>query len=319
MRKPLLVMAVVLLNGCALLAHTLPDWWQTPPNDSQQWLYGLGEGTTLDIARQQALANIAGKLQTQLSAQLSVRTQETNAAADQYADRQLRTSVTDVNLSHYQIRQTDTDPQQHRTRVLLRLDRAALAATWQRQAQNLLAQLDTAQQRKPGETNFRWWLRARQAQETAIHADALAVLRSLLTEQNIAADQQQRLQQTIAAIPMTINVTGNNTQIKQQLTNVLNAMGLQPGHCERCQLSVWYETRISDSKLFDEQVATLTFHGKLLDRKGVVAETRWTVQGSSISDRNIAHKAASTIAAQKIKNEGLFTAFGLSSVKPVQD
>ena len=122
----------LLLTACQSLKETTPDWWTSPMADSEQWIYGAGEGYGLTQANQQALANIAGKLKTEISSSLSHRTQETTVALDEYADRQLKSTVATVSLSHYETLKTAVF--EGRTLTLVRVDRTALAKEWLRES-----------------------------------------------------------------------------------------------------------------------------------------------------------------------------------------
>lgn len=310
MKKLAVLLCLFILTACSSTTPTYPKWWQTPPTDNEQYLYGLGEGIDLQSAQQQALTMIAGKLQTQLSAQLAVRTQETNVAADQYADRKIRSQVTDLSLSHFQL--LNTAAVGNLTQALVRVDRAALANNWQNEYQQLVTKVKAAMARHQ-DSLFQWWLRAHQTLADARHADALGTLQSLLSGAPYQQHWQTKLQQAIRNIPLTVSISGNNTIIRQQIINALSDLGLHQQACQQCSLTFRFKTTVTFSEMFGEQVATLTFNGQLLSAGDVIAEQQWQQQGSSVSDRQIAKKAAATLAAEKIRKDGLLAAFGYQS------
>src|SRR5690606_25184403 len=120
--------AVLLLQvSCA----TLAEWWQNPPADTDAYLYGLGEGGSLALAQQQALASISGKLSTQISASLDRVTQDTGVAYNDNIRRQIRSEVNTTELSQFQLLKSHQLGKS--VYALVQLDRHKLAAVWRQQ------------------------------------------------------------------------------------------------------------------------------------------------------------------------------------------
>lgn len=300
------------LLGCADHFHPLPKWWTHTPTNSAQWLYGIGEGPSLEEAKQQALASIAGQLETSLSAKLSVRTQETNAAFDQYADRNIRTTVADVNFSHFQVIEKDIDEYKQHVRVLVKLDRQALATTWQQQYDKLATQVTNAEKSQPNQSVFDWWRKTREQLEPAARADSIAMQRALLLDTPQPSQLLIHLRQTIKSIPMTVKIVGDNDAINRRIIDLLDKKDLRAGSCRHCSLTIRYHTKTNYEVIYSQQVATMQFFGQLVDSRGVVSESHWRIQGVSISQRHVAFQAASALAADKIQQQGLWKSFGLN-------
>ncbi|CAG8999083.1 MAG: hypothetical protein CENE_01047 [Candidatus Celerinatantimonas neptuna] len=298
--------------GCATHIHPLPKWWTHTPADSAQWLYGIGEGSSLDEAKQQALASIAGQLETRLSAKLSVRTQETNAAFDQYADRNIRTTVADVNFSHFQIIEKDIDEHKQRVRVLVKLNKPALANAWQQQYDKLATQVTSAEKKQPNQSVFDWWRKARGQLKSAARADSIAMQRSILQDTPQPSQLLAHLRKVIKAIPLTVKIEGDNDAINRRIIDLLDKKDLRASSCRQCALILRYRTKTDYEVIYNQQVATMQFFGQLVDDRGVLSESHWRMQGASISQRQVAFKAASALAADKITQQGLWKSFGLT-------
>lgn len=312
MRYICLVFAI-LLGGCSMMEtsshQSLPAWWVNAPRDNATWLYGLGEGQNLHQARQQALATIAGKLTTKVSSQLRVRNIETTHNYTQYVDRNTQSIVEDVNLSHYQVASTVSSPKI--TRVLVKLNRVQLAQSWKTQYQQWVHTLAKQSQHISGQSIFRWWLTARSLLPLAAKIDRQALLYQALTGQTLVHDHRVQLETTIAHIPLTVRVQGQNDTLRQHIIDSLSQMGLTAQSCNVCQLVISFKPQFTDEKIFDQQVATLDFYGQLRDQTGIVSKNHWVVQGASITSKAYAQRAAAIQGVQQMKKMGLWKSFGL--------
>ncbi|MFM2480988.1 hypothetical protein [Celerinatantimonas sp. YJH-8] len=312
MRSVITLCFCVVLSGCSsLFSAKIPDWWTHTPVDSEQWMYGVGEGANADIAQQQALTYIAGKLKTRVSSQLSVKTTETNTYYAQYAERNIRSSIQNTDLSHFQIQERVVDSSAHITRVLIRLDRQALAQAWRNQYQELSQKVTQARQREAAQSLFAWWMNARATLPVAQQADVLALQLGALLNRKSTSNLWTDLQQLIRQTPIQVGVDGDNSAISQQVTDLLNQQELRVVRCSSCDLKLSYHTKVDYQKIFDQQVATLEFYGELKDAHGLVSQQHWIVQGSSITNTSFAYKAASAKAAEYIQKHGLWKSFGL--------
>ncbi|WP_417537542.1 LPP20 family lipoprotein [Marinomonas sp.] len=289
---------------------SMPDWWVSPPEDNSKWLYGLGEGAHLNAANQQALSNIAGKLQTTISASLSRRTQETTISTSDYIDRQLSSEIEKVSLSHFEIVKTDTISD--RVMVLVRVDKDALVNNWSRQLntiENELAKLLANQQI----SRFQWWVATRHFVSRAEEGDKLASLISGLTSKNITPYLAQKLRHATSQHPLSVKIKGDRTLINRALIADLLSQGLRVDDCKKCDLIIDYDTQFSSSVLFGENIVKMDFVGTLTDGSGVVSSSHWKVSAASVSGLDVGKNATQSMAVQKIKGEGLWKVFGMET------
>ncbi|MGB3599347.1 MAG: LPP20 family lipoprotein [Marinomonas sp.] len=300
----------LLLTACQSIKETTPDWWTSPVADSEQWIYGAGEGYNLTQANQQALANVAGKLKTEISSSLSHRTQETTQALDEYADRQLNSTVATVSLSHYETIKTAVLGT--KTLTLVRVNRAALAKEWLRQY-NATASDVHAVMADTRENRFQWWLKAKALIPDARSADQLAVLWSGLMNQEKASHLEDQLSAVIDKRKPSVELKGPESSINQAIRASLLDDGLRLGRCRVCDVTIRYGTQFSSDTLFGQSVVNMTFLGSLTDRDGEVSSARWQVRASSASGASVGKKATLVLAVQKLKREGLWKAFGMET------
>jgi len=310
MKVLFVIVLSVVLTACQSLRSSPPEWWTSPVADSEQWIYGAGEGYDLKQANQQALANIAGKLKTEISSSLSRRTQETNSALDDYVDRQLTSSVATVSLSHYET--LNTAVIENKTLTLIRVDRAALAKEWLRQYDAIAGDVQSLlgnQQTSP----FLWWLEAKGMIAKARSGDQLAALWSGVMSRAKTSQLESTLHAAIDKRKPSVQLIGDQSGINQIIRSALLEDGLRIGRCRACDVTIKYSTQFGTELLFGQSVVTMTFSGVLTDREGEVSASRWNVRASSMSGPVIGKKATLVMASEKINSEGLWKVFGIET------
>lgn len=313
MKSVLVLFLSLTLIACETLTGSddrLPEWWTSPIEDSTEWLYGLGEGETLNAANQQALVNVAGKLQTKISGSLSRRTQETTVSADDYIDRKMSSEIERVSLSHFETLKIET--LFHRVLTLVRVDRQALADDWLRQYQSIEADIQALLSDKQ-KSRFQWWMTARYLKPNALEGDRLAALISSLTSTEKVSSLTHRLEQAMNENKPTVTIKGDQSNLNQVITSELLAQGLRVSGCRRCDLIIQYNTNFSSNVLFGESVVKMDFSGTLTDGSGDFSSNHWSTSASSVSGLGVGKKATLSIAVQKIKGEGLWKVFGMET------
>lgn len=310
----LLIIAALSLFLCACQsnpqqAFAMPDWWSAPPEDSAANLYGVGEGYDLNSAVHQALANVAGKLRTNISASFSQRTQESNVAEDNYVDRKLSADTENVSLSHYETLKTANID--GRVAVLVRIDKQALADDWRRQYQQIERKINDIVLTK--NHSFMWWLQAKSSLKDATHGDQIAYWLSSLTESEVHSELQKTLSKIIKVHNPSVSFRGDHPILNRSISDVLLASGLRNDGCLSCDMKIRYRTEFSTQTLFGEDVIKLDFFGSLEDREGHKYSSHWSVNASSVSGLEGGKQATLSIAAQKIKDEGLWKSFGIAT------
>jgi hypothetical protein len=84
------------------LRKKIPDWATTPPSDTPSSIYGLGEGDSLESARQGALQDIAGKLETHVKSETENQDFLRNNQLSSSFQQTIQTQVNDTKLVSYE-------------------------------------------------------------------------------------------------------------------------------------------------------------------------------------------------------------------------
>jgi hypothetical protein len=112
MRNLLICLAFVFpLAGCgALLPRTqagaAPAWVLSPPADSREWFWGVGEGAELDAAKRAGLKDIAARLRVGISGQMESQVTVHNDKVDRQARTRISEEVRKTEFSHYTVDKT---------------------------------------------------------------------------------------------------------------------------------------------------------------------------------------------------------------------
>lgn len=296
---PLLVMQM----ACASTA----SWWQQPPIDTAQAIYGLGEGQTLALAQQQALADISGKLSTQVSASLDRVTQDTGIAYNDTIRRQIRSKTQQTELSQFQlIKSTEKNK---RFFVLIELDRPRLADVWRVQLEEKRSKLIPLIQRNSVD-NFAQWVEIHQALNAAADARNLSLQLFALDGTAPQTDLHHRLTQLLLSKPLGVSIKGNNNKLSRTLQEQLNLAGLRP--CQmNCNLRLSYTIDTEHDTMFGEFVSDTSVQFTLHENNLVLTSAELNAQVTSVSGYKSADEGSLISIAQQLKQIGLWQLLGV--------
>ena len=109
----LLLPALLWLTGCAHKSaaptpspaeRTLPAWYLEPPQNGGGWLYGVGEGKTMEEATKQALADLLARVSVTVSSRYRSR-EYTHEDVYEYVETErshdIETTVAKLPVTHY--------------------------------------------------------------------------------------------------------------------------------------------------------------------------------------------------------------------------
>ena len=110
--KSILLIAIsTLIVGCGAgtqptpSAGNLPQWFLNPNHSNSIFYYGVGEGSSKDTAKANALSQIGGEISISVSADLDMTTTETNGQIDEYMKSQTKSSIEKIKFSGAEVMQ----------------------------------------------------------------------------------------------------------------------------------------------------------------------------------------------------------------------
>lgn len=299
------IIVAVLLLYVSFFASA--DWWQNPPTDTEVYLYGLGEASSLALAQQQALASISGKLSTKISASLDRVTQDTGVAYNDTIRRQIRSKVNTTELSQFQL--LKSYQQRNLVYVLVQLDRQKLATIWRQQLTAKQAKL-LPLLNKPIE-QFSEWQALHQALPDAVIARNLSVQLFALDGTKPKPDIHHQLLQHLSQQPLTVNVLGNEPKLNRAIQVHLALPGLV--HCQaNCKLTISYQVDTEHDSLFGEYVSDTTILLALKERNKLIANAELSAQVTSVSSYKSADMGSISTIISQMQNNGFWPLFGIN-------
>lgn len=265
------------------------DWWLNPPEDTPDYIYGLGEGFGMQQARQAALSDIAGKLSTQLTSSLNRLVQESDGRFNESIRQEINSQTTDVELSQFQVIQS-YQTRNNVTRVLVRLERQRLAAIWQQRIaehhQRILPVLEYGKV-----DNTRRWREAYMALPYALEARNLSYQLFALTGEPTGPDIYQAVNQLLNNHSVSIGVLGNSESINQAIESSLRQLGISV--CQSsCTSVITYSQRNEQNTAFGEHIARIFLQLDLKEGKQQQNRIEITTQAVSMSNHSTALRSA---------------------------
>lgn len=170
-QKPALLITLFLslvLSGCASSkSGALAEWVLSPPVDTSSTIYGVGEGVALRGARDDALAVIAGKLETHVTSDVQTETVLTDGRETSKTRNRVRTTTESLKLSEF--RTVKSAQAGNRLFVLLSVDRQTLVDSILKDIDQLGREIDARLANVESSTRVKYLYR-------------LTLARSLITE-----------------------------------------------------------------------------------------------------------------------------------------
>ncbi len=128
-----LLIPLFLLFGCGgkkPVPKQYPSWWHQPHQDTNRYIYGLGEGSNQEEAISRALNQIASKITTEIESTYQSRLVVENGEVSKSQSIDIRQSVKKMELDSYKIIQSSNIG--GKTFLLLQLDRVITAKNFKR-------------------------------------------------------------------------------------------------------------------------------------------------------------------------------------------
>ena len=317
------LLLVSALTGCATTGGggELPDWVLSPPADSATTIYGVGEGRALRTARDDALAVIAGKLETRVTSDVETKTVLTNGREHSTTRNSVRTTTEALKLSEFQI--VNSAEAANRLFVLLSVDRSALVTSILEDLKRLDGEID-ARLSDPGNTSkLKRLYRLTLARDIISEAMSKVLLAQQVSQDSTLkahdlgryrqlVEERERMQQSL-----TLAVSWDRTTpgIGEKLLTMLLELGL---HAEASGPGRVYDGVVVVSgqstrqEIFNEYHVQLGAMVTLKDSNGSeISAAHYKAAASSLRDYGAAEKIVNRQIANEIHERGIWRALNM--------
>lgn len=129
--KVLVLIFVFFISGCVgtstPTASELPKWYLNPPMSNPAFYYGVGEGSSLDAAKSNALAQVAGTISTSVSSDLEINVNTSNGMVDENIVSKTKSSIQKIKFTGVSV--VENSVARDKFYTLLKVDRGVLFAS----------------------------------------------------------------------------------------------------------------------------------------------------------------------------------------------
>ena len=304
-------------NSSSAYQSQIPSWVKKPLGDNPIIIYGIGEGSDLESAKQSALKDIAGKLETYIHSETENRDYLFNGSTDSHFKQKVNTEIKRMKLSNYEVLQSTQSGE--RIYMQVALSRALFVSEKITELEELDQQIEALLHHVGQKNRLVQIQRYQQALTLANQAKALIALiqaadndqdkRGYLTKYRDYAQQKQRLleQSKIYLVP---NVALE--PVVHHIKGLLQKQGLQLGSRTDADGILEVAGSIQEAEIFsnksvkiDMSISVSTSEGQSLSRAD------YTLTGSSVSNYETSRsQALSKLSEQLDSREKLYKLFG---------
>lgn len=301
------VLFVLLMACCTAAPAQADDWWQSPPRDTEDIIYGLGDGFSLEQAQQSALNTIAGKLSTQLSSSIARVSQDAGHNSAEHVRREMQSSVAQVELSQFETLQVAEHGRI--TRVLVALNRERLAHIWHAQIDDNLQQLVPLLPQS-SITDFQHWLQLQALLPLAQQTRSLELSLQALTGATPGPNIERTVREALHQHSLTAQVTGPFGELNRTITQQLLQQGIQ--QClQQCDVVISYQPTFSRDHMFGEYTSTVELITTLRSGSRQLTSQVHQQRATSVISHDSADRNAVVLLNRNLSHSGLWQFLGL--------
>jgi|AntRauMinimDraft_4_1070384.scaffolds.fasta_scaffold01428_3 hypothetical protein len=301
------IISIALFALCA--SCSAQDWWNSPPVDSEQYFYGVGEGYTLSQAQDLALNSIAGKLGTTIASEMSRKTQDFSGISSDNVARTIRSHVNDIELGYYTV--LHIADSENGTRILVRLDKQELANNWRQQLEKKKNKIIPLL--KQGTVNrLSNYLELKSVTHSASEADRLEARLSGISDHTPGPSLRDALAGLMEQSQIRIGVKGELSQVNEWVEQTLAQQGINVCRSD-CPTWIEHVARTERDVLFGQHVSTVTLKFSVKENGRLIQSKNWSQKVSSVSSSRSADRGAIATALSSMKERGLWITLGFEN------
>ena len=324
MKTIISILIALLLIGCTGSKQpepvSYPSWFLNPPANDGSFLYGTGEGNTIDSAKASALNSIAASLSTTVSSEFkkkeSSQSFNGNENAHHSALNTVKAEVKAIEFSDYRIIQNQVTGS--KALVLVEVSRFKLFNNQKEKLERLSQELTTKQSNIERQSPLKKAYLYNQNMEQTQRLTSLALLTKSINSDfdtvpyfKQAADIKQTQDNAIDDAKVSITAEPEAEVFVAVLTEGLNKAGIKTVY-KGANTRIHLKNNFQTDEIYGFKIAkaTLTVSTQDNSRKNIATKTI-TLSGKSRYDYDKAKSSAAQGLSNKIKEEGIYTVLGI--------
>lgn len=317
----------LLLLGCQQTkpltkpAKIIPAWYISPPIDNDITLYGIGEGKTKDDAIQSALANLAGKLGTQIQAhEKLIKTQYTSAYRynEEINQRTIESTIRKITLNQYKVVESEhVDYQQFL--AMVSSNKLLLGKSLQQSLNQQIAHYETAKKslsNAAGFSRFQFFAKQKQSLETFNNnLSALLTLKKsshIQPYQNYLNDVQTNFKHSHQQTVFYIKHQPTANYIEKVISDKLLQAGLKTTkNSDEATNVINITTSLKQTKAYEFMILRESVELETLEANKPTGGNQFTLKGQGLSLQQAQQQLANNFKIQ-LQQDSLETALGIN-------
>ncbi len=300
-------------------AKEIPQWVANPIADSAEFIYGVGEGDTLEKAVQSGLNNINGKLATVVSSNISSETTVNQGKVSGYSSEEVKSKTLNTKLSGYEVVQSASQDDHFYAQV--KMSRRAFVKDTLVRLKMIDDRLNNRVALASKVSKLQHYLALNEIKPDIIEATALVLLLQAASpgfdsEKYLAVYQKHQAMMNEMLFQMKFRIVADPgmSAIAEILSKLLDSEKLSTSMSGtgRADAVITISGSIKKSIVYSEFSTQLRIKIQVKDETGRIINTEdHVVGGSSLSNYDSSTMTATNLLEQKLEEEGAFAILGL--------
>ena len=294
-------LALLLLNGCSSQGTVgkVPDWVLNPEQDNQQYIFGIGEGRTLDQAKQRGLKDIASKFSISINSATLQKQSLRNGQADQLFTQKINSQVKNIEFTNFKQIKAEQVNQSYFVKVAI--SRAGFIKEKKSKLDRIIGNVDSILLDVKHSNKIKRLYAYNKVQAETAKAEPLLYLIAVADKsfdivpytqqfQKYALNEKRLLSSTI----FSIQRPGKLSPIATALSDVMQTHGFQVRNSRsRSDAVIKLRGGVKYSKAFSTYNSRINFSFLVQSKKGVIySKKSYQMNGASVSSYQTAYTNA---------------------------
>lgn len=298
----------------------LPNWVLNPPADNSLTYYGVGQGSDLDRAKNQALKEISSKISVSVGGKTQLTSTVRNENFSQLASVQVNTETQNKELQNYKIEKSEQRDGQFFTQVSI--EKADLAKSWKDKLKQLDDTLQSDSNALKAYPVLRQYIAWQKLQPKISEASSLIPQIKVVdtTFQSQSYDQRLLAYNDAARdnfAKLNVMVYSDQPEVAPVVNEIIKHLtesGVKTSSSRTGQTNTIINVTATERQeiIFKSYTIEMRLSLSTKDTKGkIIATNPVNIAGGSVIDYPSARISAANELGKKIKKDGIFSILGL--------
>jgi hypothetical protein len=299
----------------------IPDWATSPPTDTASSIYGLGEGNSLEKARQNALRDIAGKLETHVRSETENRDYLRNNQLSSSFQQTIQTQVKDTKLVSYET--VKSAQVNGKTWILVAMSRGDFVKDRQHHLDEISQQISDLQAGAQGKSKVEKMVAYNRISALAAQARPYVyIIRAVDAGFNSKAylqqyDHYKTTEQKLAeSTRFYISGPSDLNKVSQYLKDALQTYNFQvTNNRSQADAIIQVEGDVKKNVIFSSKTVAIVYDLLVKTPQGqLLSKQHFRLNGSSVSNYDVAFDTALRTLRKQVQDKtSLFGMLGLKA------